>query len=129
VPDLLKTAHFNFNVRNIQHAPPLTPEYLYDDIYLNKLIIHAATLYLGQNPKFNFISGNTALPHGKERQPVHNDLNFDYPKFPFYAVFYVPLIDSTEEVGSTEFWPGTQITTFADQVISRMNSNFSHIKS
>ncbi|PRP77179.1 phytanoyl-CoA dioxygenase family protein [Planoprotostelium fungivorum] len=115
IPEMLKTAHFNFNVRNIQHAPPLTPELTFEDIYANPLICHAATLYLGPQPKCNFISGNTALPKGHQRQPVHCDLNFDYPSFPFYAVCYIPLIDSTPEVGGTEFWPGTHVTTVADQ--------------
>jgi len=117
VDDLCKTAHFNFDIRNIQHAPPLLPASLvFDDIYQNPLLLHAVILYLGPDPKFNFISGNTALPKGDKRQPVHCDLNFNFPEFPFYVIANIPLITSTPEVGNTEYWPGTHIRPFSDQM-------------
>jgi len=114
---LCKTAHFNFQTRNIQHAPPLLPPSLvFDDMYLNSLLLHAVTLYLGPNPQFNFISGNTALPNGSTRQPVHCDLSFKYPEFPFYVIANIPLITATPEVGCTEFWPCTHLRPFSDQL-------------
>jgi len=117
VEPLSKTAHFNFQTRNIQHAPPmLPPSLVFDDIYQNPLLIHAITLYLGPNPKFNFISGNTALANGETRQPVHCDLNFKFHEFPFYVVANIPLITSTPEVGCTEVWPGTHLRPFSDQL-------------
>jgi len=117
VDELVKSAHFNFDTRNIQHAPPMLPGSLvFDDIYMNPLLISAITLFLGPNPKFNFISGNTALPRGSTRQPVHCDLNFKFHEFPFYVIANVPLITSTPEVGCTEFWPGTHLRPFSDQL-------------
>jgi len=118
VEELEKKAHHNFGVRNIQHSPPLIPEseVFFDDVYINPLLLHAVTLYIGPNPKFNFLSGNTALPKGDKRQPVHSDLSFEVPNYPLYVVANISLIDSTPEVGNTEVWPGTHLSTIADQV-------------
>lgn len=114
---LAKVAHRNFGMMNIQHAPPLLPKSLvYDDIYMNPFVLQAVKLYLGENPKFNFISGNTALAHGPTRQPVHSDANFHFPRCPFCLVAYIPLVDMDILNAATEFWPGTHGFTRDDQI-------------
>ena len=117
VDSLAKVAHRNFGMMNIQHAPPLLPtSFLYNDIYMNPFILQAVKLYLGEKPKFNFISGNTALAQGPTRQPVHSDANFHFPRCPFCLVAYIPLIDMDASTGGTELWPGTHTFTRDDQV-------------
>ena len=117
VDSLAKVAHRNFGMMNIQQAPPLLPKSLvYEDIYMNPFILQAVKLYLGENPKFNFISGNTALAHGPTRQPVHSDANFHFPHCPFCLVAYIPLVDIDASNAATELWPGTHRFTRDDQV-------------
>lgn len=102
--------HRNFGVENIQQGPPLFPaEYFYDDVYLNGLLFHAATLYLGANPAWNLISGNNALPHGLKRQPAHSDAMCNHPPCPFYAIGNIYTVDTGPYNGSTEIWPGTHL--------------------
>eukprot|EP01111_Echinosteliopsis_oligospora_P010597 TRINITY_DN3343_c0_g1_i1.p1 TRINITY_DN3343_c0_g1~~TRINITY_DN3343_c0_g1_i1.p1 ORF type:complete len:317 (+),score=76.27 TRINITY_DN3343_c0_g1_i1:72-1022(+) len=111
-----KTSHKNFNARNIQHAPPLSPSSLFfEDIYVNPFLLQAVSLYLGPNAIYNFLSGNTCLPKNMKKQPVHSDLEFNTPGFPFYVVASIPLISSTPEVGATELWPGTHWHSIADR--------------
>ena len=98
----------NFGVENIQQGPPLwPPAYFFDDVYLNEILFHAATLYLGPNATWNLISGNNALAHGTKRQPVHSDAMFNHPPAPFYVVGNIYTVDACPENGSTEIWLGT----------------------
>jgi ectoine hydroxylase-related dioxygenase (phytanoyl-CoA dioxygenase family) len=101
--------HHNFDVENIQQGPPLAPEdYFFDDVYLNKLLFHAVTLYLGTGAGFNLISGNNALPNGVKRQPVHADAMSAHPTCPYYAVANIYTVDASPVNASTEIWLGTQ---------------------
>lgn len=92
---------------NMQQGPPLTPTSLFfDDIYLNRILFHAMTLYLGQGTRWDLVTGNTALPNSTRRQPVHSDADFNHPDCPFYAVAAIPLISVEPATGATEFWLG-----------------------
>lgn len=100
----------NFGAENIQQGPPLVPsEFFFDDIYLNELLFHAATLYLGPNPTWNMITGNNALPNGTRRQPVHSDAMCNHPPAPFYAIGNIYTVDAGPDNGSTEIWLGTHL--------------------
>ena len=112
-----KGHHTNFGVENIQQGPPLTSKYFFNDVYLNKLLFHGITLYLGHDSKWNFVSGNTALPNASKRQPPHSDAMFTHPACPFYVVANIPTVDVTPENGATEIWlGGTQRYAYDDQV-------------
>ncbi|KAJ9619126.1 hypothetical protein H2204_012773 [Knufia peltigerae] len=103
-----KDLHRNFGAENLQQGPPLTPsKYFFDDVYLNKLLFHAVNLYLGPNAKWNMVTGNNALPHGVQRQPVHSDAMCAHPPAPFYVVANVYTTDASAANGSTEIWLGT----------------------
>jgi ectoine hydroxylase-related dioxygenase (phytanoyl-CoA dioxygenase family) len=98
----------NFGAENLQQGPPLAPSnFFFDDVYLNKLLFHAVTLYLGPNATWNMISGNNALPNGVKRQPVHSDAMCNHPPAPFYVVANVYTCDASAANGSTEIWLGT----------------------
>lgn len=107
----------NFDAGNIQQSPPFLPETLFfDDVYINKLLFRAVTLYLGDGAKWDFVSGNTALPKSATRQPVHSDADFEHPNCPFYAVANIPLISSNVATGATEIWlGGTHLGNVSDQ--------------
>ncbi|CCX05062.1 phytanoyl-CoA dioxygenase [Pyronema domesticum] len=100
---------FNYHKGNIQQDPPLTDDLFFPDIYLNPFAIQVTTGMYGPPPKMTFLSGNTALPHSTESQPVHTDADFDHPTIPFAYVVNVPLIPFSITNGSTEVWLGTHI--------------------
>ncbi|KAF2263303.1 phytanoyl-CoA dioxygenase family protein [Lojkania enalia] len=111
---------YNYNKGNIQQDPLLTDEWFEDSVFLNPIVTQVTSTALGPRPSLRFISGNTALPptgaSPPQRQPTHNDADFDHPSITFALVVNVPLITMTPENGSTEIWLGTHNdTTIADQ--------------
>lgn len=116
-----KDVPFNFNTGNVQQDPPPFPPYLFRDILLNDMAIAVTTAMLGAGLYNGTYTGNTALPSGN-RQPVHADMgqlwaNLEQPTPPFALVVNVPVVDMSEENGSTEIWPGTHrdTTVFVQQ--------------
>lgn len=109
-------APFNFNVGNVQQdAPPFAP-YLFRDVLVNDFVIQITKAALGTGVKNGFYSGNTALPGGHSRQPVHPDTGQLWPNLqvatpPFGLVVNVQLVDVSAHNGSTEIWPGTHKNT------------------
>jgi ectoine hydroxylase-related dioxygenase (phytanoyl-CoA dioxygenase family) len=58
---------------------------------------------------------NTSWP-GANMQPIHRDTQQLFPDLPFalpptLMIIHIPLVDFTEENGSTEVWPGTHLIT------------------
>ncbi len=56
---------------------------------------------------------NTAWP-GSEIQHIHRDTQHLFPELPLalpptLLILHIPLVDCTEENGSTELWPGTHL--------------------
>jgi len=102
---------FNWNPGNLQQDPPPFPPYLFRDVLVNEAAIAVTKGILGPGLKSAYYSGNTALL-GTQRQPVHADSGQLWPNqtvaHPAYAIVVnVPLVDMSEENGSTEMWPGT----------------------
>lgn len=109
-------APFNFNTGNVQQEAPPTAPYLFRDVLVNDLVISVTKAVLGAGVKNAFYSGNTAVPGGTQRQPVHPDVAQLWPHLehatpPFGLVVNVPVVDMTPENGSTEIWPGTHRDT------------------
>lgn len=103
-----KATRLNFGTENIQQAPILDrPEIYPKDLFQNELLFEAVRYILGPQAKFNFLSGNTAMPGGvQKRQPPHTD-QLSKAKATFVLIANVPLIDVSAENGATEIWPGT----------------------
>ncbi|RDW60195.1 ARM repeat-containing protein [Coleophoma crateriformis] len=105
---------------NIQQDPPMTEKYFEGSIIVNRLATQVTSSVLGPRPRLSFISGNSALPPSTstppQSQPVHSDADFEHPDSPFALVVNVPLVEMSEENGSTEIWLGSHATaSIADQ--------------
>ncbi|RDW84381.1 hypothetical protein BP6252_01971 [Coleophoma cylindrospora] len=111
---------YNYNKGNIQQDPPMTEKYFEGSIIVNRLATQVTSSVLGPRPRLSFISGNSALPPSAstppQSQPVHSDADFEHPHSPFALVVNVPLVEMSEENGSTEIWLGTHTAaSIADQ--------------
>jgi hypothetical protein len=109
-------APYNFNTGNVQQDAPPFPPYLFRDVLANDFVIAITKAALGTGVKNGFYSGNTAVPGGHARQPVHPDVAQIWPNLsvatpPFGLVVNVPLVDMDARNGSTEIWPGTHRDT------------------
>ncbi|KAK6340180.1 hypothetical protein TWF730_001948 [Orbilia blumenaviensis] len=112
--------HFNFGTEtgNINQAPPSDERLMFSDVWANKFVMPTLAAILGPEPVLQYATGNTALQTpSNTRQPVHSDIDFSHPNFPFSMVVNIPLVDMTIENGALEVWPGTHMTTFEDQVL------------
>lgn len=105
----------------MQHAPPLEPELMYEDVWANKLTATVLSAVLGPKPVCNFTDGNTALGDGYGgRQGVHADMAYNFPQMPctITANYYVE--DVSPANGSTELWLGSaRDSTFRDHKACR----------
>jgi hypothetical protein len=124
-PDAVRLAeitgqHFNFGARcgNINQGPPLDESLMFSDVWVNPFAMSVLAGMLGPSPVLHYACGNTALqasPMG--RQPVHSDIEFRHPRFPFSFVVNIPLVDMNESNGATEVWLGSHAaTSFDDQI-------------
>ncbi|KAK3671235.1 hypothetical protein LTR78_008870 [Recurvomyces mirabilis] len=107
---------------NMQHAPPLRPEVMYEDIWANKLTATILSSILGPNPSCNFADGNTALSGGYGgRQTVHADMAYNFPGMPCTITANYYLEDASATNGSTELWLGSaRYSTFRDHKACRV---------
>jgi ectoine hydroxylase-related dioxygenase (phytanoyl-CoA dioxygenase family) len=109
-------APFNWNKGNVQQDPPPFPPHVFRDVLVNDMVIAVSKATLGPGVKLASYTGNTATPHGVDRQPVHPDIGQLWPNLPvatpaFSLVVNAPLVDMSPENGSTEIWPGTHLDT------------------
>lgn len=103
-----ETKHLNFGTENVQQSPPLhKKELVYSDVFENGLLFDAVKHLLGPELKWDFISGNTAMPRSTKKQPVHSDERCEYMQSTFYLIANIPLIDVGPETGVTQLWPAT----------------------
>lgn len=93
---------------NIQVALPLASALLSEDIIANPFAISIVECVLGPNPVLRFQSGNAAFK-ADEQQPVHIDIDYEYPKLPFGMCININLVAVSPQNGATEFWPGSHV--------------------
>ena len=104
----------------MSQRPPLQPKLMFDDVWTNPFALAIVSSLLGPQPVLHYAKGNTALPadENTSRQPVHSDLEFMHPCFPFAVVINVPLSDVGPDNGATEVWLGSHVdSSFAQQTI------------
>ncbi|GMV87611.1 MAG: hypothetical protein AMXMBFR81_05420 [Chthonomonas sp.] len=107
---------FNFTRSNVQQDPPPMAEYLFRDVLVNEFVVQLTSSVMGQGMKNAFYSGNTALAHGTQRQPVHADMGHLWPNTehatpPYALIVNMPMVDMDARNGSIELWPGTHLDT------------------
>jgi len=106
------TTHHNFGMGtgNIQQDAVVHKDFVFDDIIANPFATAITECMLGPNPRLRFQSANTAFK-AENRQPVHVDVHFDFPRMPFGFCININLIDIDPEHGSTEMWLGSHLDT------------------
>ncbi|WRT67707.1 uncharacterized protein IL334_004679 [Kwoniella shivajii] len=82
-------------------------EYLFPQIYANKLASAVLSNVLGPQPELHYIRSNTLLGNTSSRQKVHKDVRGRHLSHAYAIAMNVCLIDVTPENGSTELWLGT----------------------
>lgn len=110
------STHRNFGAGtgNIQQEPILDKEYIFEDVVANRFAVQIVECMIGPRPQLRFYSANT-LFKAPGRQPVHIDVEFDFPRVPFGYAININLIATSPENGSTEVWLGShQDTSQAD---------------
>ena len=109
--------HFNFgkDTKNMDQAPPLIPELMFQDVWANPIACSVLKAMLGSDIRCHYANGNTALGPAEGRQPVHADIDKPHPLFPFGMVLNIPLCDVVPENGATEIWVGSHRGSNIDQ--------------
>ncbi|MEM7126614.1 MAG: phytanoyl-CoA dioxygenase family protein [Chloroflexota bacterium] len=96
---------------HLQQGPPPFSPYVHRDIVANPFTIQVSHALLGDGFYNRFYNGNCNCP-GSGTQPLHadgphiwKDLPIAHP--PVSLVINVSPVETTEENGATEIWPGT----------------------
>ncbi|EMD67053.1 hypothetical protein COCSADRAFT_351726 [Bipolaris sorokiniana ND90Pr] len=95
------------NTGNISQPVPSFPEYLYEDIWANRLGVDIMENIIGPTPHLSLATSNIALPKFQGRQAVHSDYYCDHHDFPVFLEVNIYLHDVDWHNGATEFWLGT----------------------
>lgn len=102
---------------NFSITPPLSDEFLIEEVWANKHAIAIIEQLIGPKPVLCWAASNIALPGKADaRQAVHSDAYADIPGFPFCVEMTVYLQDATLDNGATEIWPGTHVFTEDDHL-------------
>ncbi|KAL4907102.1 hypothetical protein BDW74DRAFT_189667 [Aspergillus multicolor] len=109
------STHRNFGPKtgNIQQEPVVEKEYVFQDVVANPFAVQVVECMFGPRPSLRFYSANTAL-RAEDRQPVHVDVDFDFPKIPWGYAININLVETTPENGATEVWLGSHTDTTKD---------------
>ena len=108
--------HFNFGTatRNMDQAPPLLPELMFQDVWANSMAVAILSAVMGPKLVCHYANGNTALK-AEGRQPVHSDIDKPHPSYPFAYAINIPLCGTSAINGSTEVWLGSHHDSNVDQ--------------
>ena len=86
---------------------------MFSDIAANPIVEHVTSTLFGSGAFNSFYNGNTNTPNS-ETQPLHMDTGHLWhnlnPSHPTHMVVVnISPIDTTEENGAVELWPGTHL--------------------
>ncbi|RIK33188.1 MAG: hypothetical protein DCC55_35435, partial [Chloroflexi bacterium] len=107
---------------HLQQGPPPFAPYVFRDIVANPFAIQVTHAILGDGLYNRFYNGNANTP-GSGTQPLHadgphlwQDLTVTHP--PATLVVNICPVETTEENGATELWPGTHMIPMNKQHVS-----------
>ena len=109
----------SFGQNHIGMHLPLVMPFSDPQIVANPIAVQVMTAALGDNLRCSFYHSNTAYP-GSKYQPIHRDwapvfgTELSVPTPVMHVVLNIPLVDFTEENGSTQVWPGTHLIVDTD---------------
>ena len=100
---------------HLQQGPPPTTPYIFRDIVSNSFVIQVTKSVLGEGMFNSFYNGNCNCP-GSETQPLHPDHPHLWPNMEVAhpaasLVVNICLVETTEENGAVELWPGSHLNT------------------
>lgn len=98
---------------HLQQGPPPLEPYVFPDVAANPIVEHVTSSLFGSGAFNSFYNGNTNTP-GSETQPLHMDTGHLWPnRNPSHPTHMVVVnispLDTTEENGAVELWPGTHL--------------------
>ena len=100
-------------VGHLQQGPPPYAPYMFRDVVANPYVVQVTKELLGAGLYNNFYNGNTNCP-GSITQPLHRDGSHLWPDHDVAhptaeVVVNISPLDTTEENGSVELWPGSHL--------------------
>lgn len=111
LPCNLKLGNVQYNhgkgAGNITQTPPLSAEYVHENVWANRFAVHLMEHIIGPRPQLSFATSNVVLPHSIGRQAVHSDYYCEYSPFPVFLEVCIFLTEASVHNGSTELWLGT----------------------
>ena len=89
---------------------PFRPPFNDERIITSPFALPIMEALIGADLVCHYLASNTCAP-GSEFQPVHSDTHNLFPEHdfappPYHLVLNVPLVDTVEENGPIEIWPG-----------------------
>ena len=109
--EALKTApEKTFGFNHYRLFLPFRPPYIDERIINSPFALPVFEALLGPDFVSHYFASNTAAP-GSDYQPVHSDTFNLFPEQglitpPFMMVLNIPMVDTTEENGPMDIWPG-----------------------
>jgi ectoine hydroxylase-related dioxygenase (phytanoyl-CoA dioxygenase family) len=111
IPRNIASPHAHYNQgrehKNLSQTPPLDPEYLHEEIWVNHFAVAVVEHIIGPRPQLSYATSNIALPGGQGRQAVHSDYYCSHLDFPVFLEVCIFLGATSSQNGSTEVWPRT----------------------
>jgi ectoine hydroxylase-related dioxygenase (phytanoyl-CoA dioxygenase family) len=109
-------------VGHLQQSPPPFAPYVFSDVVANPFVIQVTRELLGGGVYNSFYNGNTNTP-GSGKQPLHRDHDHLWPNLEIAhpaasVVINVSPVDTSEENGSVELWPGSHLDTATGRQVS-----------
>jgi ectoine hydroxylase-related dioxygenase (phytanoyl-CoA dioxygenase family) len=103
---------FNDGTNHIRLYLPFEKPFIDESIIAHPFVLQVIDRLLGEDSVMHYFATNTSLPGGQKSQPVHADTSSMFGSrcsvnLPISnLIVNFPLVDTTEENGPMEIWPG-----------------------
>jgi ectoine hydroxylase-related dioxygenase (phytanoyl-CoA dioxygenase family) len=103
---------FNDGTNHIRLYLPFEKPFIDESIIAHPFVLQVIDLIFGEDSVLHYFATNTSLPGGHKSQPVHADTTSIFgdrcsANLPVSnLIVNIPLVDTTEDNGPMEIWPG-----------------------